>query len=226
MRIDRLLLVAGPSCAGKSTFIEDLSAGRLPQIAGQLELGNPASWQCVLTRDLPRLEGARLAQVILHYDFLQRWSTGRAPIHAEDGALRALAAAAGEITSVTLWAPPEVLHRRISERRATFVRSLLRGKPWNSERLRGVRQGAGENSLRRALVAIGRELNRLGAKRRLYRRRELLALYGDWLGFCSRSGPARQWLLDTTRSRGATELLPLSAWPALAGVTDSAAPPL
>jgi hypothetical protein len=213
MRIDRLILVTGPSCAGKTTFIEDLSAGRLPRIAEQLKLGDPSSWQCVLARDLPRLEGSQLAHVILHYDFLQRWSAGRAPVHTEDTALRALAAAVGEMTSVTLWAAPEVLHRRISERRSTFLRSLLSGRPWNSERMRGIRHVAAQKSLRRVLVAIGREINRLGAKRRLYRRPELFALYDDWLGFCSRSDPARQWLLDTTH--GATELLPLSAWPGL-----------
>lgn len=215
MRIDRLLLVAGPSCAGKSTFIEDLSAGRLPRIAGQLELGDPGEWQCVLWRDLPRLEGTRLERVILHYDFLQSWSLRRTPVHAEDGTLRLLAAAAAEIASVTLWASPEVLHRRISQRRATFARSLLAGKPWNSEQLRGMRRDAPRKSLRRVLLAIWRELNRLGVKRRLYgRQRELFTLYDGWIDFCRRSDPARQWLLDT--SQRTTELLPLSSWPYLA----------
>jgi hypothetical protein len=227
MEIDRLLLIAGPSCSGKSTFIADLGAGRLPRVARQLDLGagigdgtgELGGWQVLLARDLPRLADARLERVILHYDFLQSWSPRRIPIYAEEGSLRILRAAA-EITLVTLWAPAGVLEGRIAARRKTFVGSLLSGKPWNSETLqnqsRSLDDGAPpERSLPRALLAIHRELRRLGAKRRLYRRpRALRHLYEEWISFCSQSVSARNWILDTTwdTTRGPAELLPWSSW--------------
>lgn len=230
MEIDRLLLIAGPSCSGKSTFIADLGAGRLPRIARQLDLGygtgdgtgELGGWQILLARDLPRLADARLERAILHYDFLQSWSPRRIPIYAEEESLRILGAAA-EITLVTLWAPAGVLEGRIAARRKTFVRSLLSGKPWNSEALQrqsrslhgGEDGGPPERSLRRALPAIHRELRRLGAKRRLYRRPGALRhLYEEWISFCSQSVPARNWILDTTwdTTRGPAELLPWSSW--------------
>jgi hypothetical protein len=211
--VDHLLLVAGPSCSGKSTLIQQLCAGELPRIAAQLRLGDPAVWSCVLPRDLEALERETLQRMILHYDFLRPWTDGGTPAYEEDEVLR-LAGAAAEVTLVTLWVPPDVLSRRMAERRSAFVSALLRGRPWDSEALRTsgriVRPSLdGRRSLRKAFAVV-RELRRLGTKVRSYRRAgELEAVYEAWIDFW-RLRLAEHWILDGASDP--PELLPLAEW--------------
>lgn len=199
-RADRLLLVAGPSCSGKSVLIERLQAGELPRIAEQLRLGDPGAWRCVLPGELAALPpGERLERAILHYDFLRSWKGGTTSAYREDEVLR-WAGTAAEVTLVTLRVPPDVLYRRMVERRSAFLAALLRGKPWDSETLRTTRRSSGPAPDRRRslgkTLAIFRELRRLSAKVRSYRQPgELEALYAGWLAFWE-PRPAEHWILD------------------------------
>src|SRR4051812_35157386 len=138
MHIDRLLVIAGPSGSGKSHLIQKLRAGELPRVAEALRLGETGSWRTLLVREVPHLDGERLGPAMFHYDLLRPWRPRQAPRFAEDEMLCAVLAAATpyEVTVITLWASPEVLLRRIVERRALFVSSLIAGRPWNSEVLR------------------------------------------------------------------------------------------
>jgi hypothetical protein len=209
---DRLLLVAGPSCSGKSTLIQQLCDGELPQIAMQLRLGDPAAWHCVLPQDVS--PDRKLAQVILHYDFLRPWTGAGTPAYQEDEVLR-LARSAARMTLVTLWVPPDELRRRMVERRSAFAGALLRGRPWDSETLRTSGRNAGpppdrRRSLRNAL-AIVRELRRLDAKVRSYRRPgELEALYEGWLAFWQPPRQTEHWILDG--GADPPELVALAEW--------------
>lgn len=210
MSVDRLLLVAGPSCAGKSTLIQRLYSGELPEVAARLRLGDVSAWRCMLLSDLPPAEP--LAQVMLHYDFLRPWTGGTPDSGAEE--LLRLAGSAAEVTLLTLWVPPEELHRRMAGRRSEFVRALLRGRPWNSETLRtSSRRNGPPPDRRRSLRktwAIFRELWRLSRKVRSYRRgSEVEALYGAWLSFWSKR-PAEHWVLDGSLAPAA--LVPVEEW--------------
>lgn len=212
MSVDRLLLVAGPSCSGKSTLIQRLCAGELPEVAARLRMGDPAAWRCLLPNDLPaipELDGEPLERVILHYDFLRPWAAGQTTDYGAEGPLR-LAASAAEVTLVTLWVPPEELHRRMTERRSAFIAALLRGRPWDSETLRTSRRSSGPPPDRRRSLrktwAIVRELRRLGEKVRSYRRRgQVEALYEGWISFWA-TRETEHWIFDPP------ELLPLAKW--------------
>jgi hypothetical protein len=211
---DRLLLVAGPSCSGKSTLIQQLCSGELPQIAAQLRLGDPAAWHCVLPQDVAAIDGTRLPQVILHYDFLRSWTGAGTPAYQEDGVLR-VAGSAAEVRLVTLWVPPDELRRRMVERRSAFTGALLRGRPWDSETLRTSGRNVGpppdrRRSLRKTL-AIVRELRRLHAKVRSYRRPgELEALYEGWIAFWQTPRQVEHWILDGAADP--PELVSLMEW--------------
>lgn len=209
MPIDRLLLVAGPSCAGKSTLIQRLYAGELPEIAARLRLGDVSAWYCALPKDLPAVVDGK---VLLHYDFLRPWTGGQTPDYDAEELLR-LARTASEVTLLTLWVPPAELHRRMAERRSTFLRALLRGRPWDSETLRASPRRSGPPPDRRRSLrktwAIVRELWRLSEKVRSYRRSsEVQALYDDWLSFWSKS-PAEHWILEGAIE---TRLVPAVEW--------------
>ncbi len=213
MPIDRLLLVAGPSCSGKSTLIRRLCAGELPEVAARLGMEEPAAWQCLLPNDLAGIAGSGdepRGRVILHYDFLRAWTGGRMPDFGAEGPLQLAAATAARTTLVTLWVPPDELHRRMAERRSAFIAALLRGRPWDSETLRtGRRIGGPPPDRRRSLRktwAIVRELRRLGQKVRSYRRPgEVEALYDAWLSFWA-ARRVEHWVLD------GADLLPAADW--------------
>jgi hypothetical protein len=211
---DRLLLVAGPSCSGKSTLIQQLCAGELPRVVAQLRLGDPAAWRCVLPQDVAALDGEQMERMILHYDFLRPWTGNGTPAYQEDDVLR-LAGTAAEVTLVTLWVPPDELRRRIVERRSAFAGSLLRGRPWDSETLRTSRRNVGPPpDNRRSLgktLAIVQELRRLHAKVRSYRRPgELESLYEGWIAFWQPPRQAEHWILDSAADPAA--LVPLAEW--------------
>jgi hypothetical protein len=208
--VNRLLLIAGPSCSGKSTLIQRLCAGELPDVAARLRMGDPAAWQCLLPNDLTGFQGETLERVILHYDFLRPWIGGRTTDYGAEGPLQ-LAGTAAEVTLVTLWVSPEELHRRMAERRSAFISALLRGRPWDSETLRTSRRNIGPPPDRSRSLgktwAIVRELRRLGGKVRSYRRRgEVEALYEAWVSFWA-TRHAEHWILG-----GHGELLPVAEW--------------
>ncbi len=208
MPFDRLLLVAGPSCSGKSTLIQRLYAGELPEMAARLRLGDVSAWRCALPNDLNDLATVAAGKVLLHYDFLRPWTGGQTPDYGAEEPLR-LAGTAAEVTLLTLWVPPAELHRRMAERRSAFVRALLRGRPWNSETLRSSARRSGPPPDRRRSLrktwAIVRELRRLGEKVRSFRRgSEVEALYDAWLAFWSER-PAEHWVLDGT-------MVPAAEW--------------
>jgi hypothetical protein len=212
MSLDRLLLVAGPSCSGKSTLIQRLYAGELPEVAARLGMEEPAAWQCLLPNDLAGIQDEPRGRVILHYDFLRAWTGGRAPDFGAEGPLQL---AAPRITLVTLWVPPDELHRRMAERRSAFLAALLRGRPWDSETLRTGRRTSGPPPDRRRSLrktwAIVRELRRLGQKVRSYRRPgEVEALYDAWLSFWA-ARRAEHWVFD------GADLLPAAEWRRMRG---------
>ena len=111
-QIDKLLVVAGPSSAGKSTLIRRLRRGELPQI--EELIGFSLSGVRVASgRNLPRLREAQLDRLIFHYDFLRpRWRS--ACIYERDEALDILDCA-NEVTFVTIWTPPDVLLRQFEQ---------------------------------------------------------------------------------------------------------------
>jgi SAM-dependent methyltransferase len=111
--IDRLIAIAGPTSAGKSTLIEGLAHGRHPDIAVRLGIGDRATWEPLGVYDIAGDERPRLSTVVMHYDFLSRLR--QHDQHVEPAALLDVLGCARDITVVTLWTEPARLHEQFEE---------------------------------------------------------------------------------------------------------------
>ena len=66
--VDHLVLLAAPSCCGKSRFLEELQEGRLHALADALGIERSADgWQILIPRELQRFEGQSIPRLILHF---------------------------------------------------------------------------------------------------------------------------------------------------------------
>ncbi|HXV25480.1 MAG TPA: methyltransferase domain-containing protein [Alphaproteobacteria bacterium] len=121
-RIDHLVLVTGPTSSGKSTLIDRLWKGDLPQLSDRIGLTDKSDWpQPINTNHLFENSPASASNVIWHYDFLRPYYR-TSKTYERDEALEALTCAE-KVTVITVWTPPERL-------RAQFFRSEIerRGK--------------------------------------------------------------------------------------------------
>lgn len=183
-RIDRLVIIAGPTAAGKSTFIKQLTARPPPEIRARYGLEDLPDWPQMVANRLVQLDELELERLILHYDFL--WAPGgaRAP---------ALLDGAREITLMTLWTPAARLERQLIDGK---LRAPFPASP--AQRIKAaVFRLLPRPIVRRLAAAL--PLERLGRwlpERplihhlrliRIYARADgVLALYRGWLEYCDR----------------------------------------
>ncbi len=110
-RIGRLVVVGGPVSSGKTTLVERLTAGELPEVAARARIGDPAGWTRISAGWLPELTEPAIDRLLLHYDFLRPYLAS-AKTHDRDEALDVLETAE-RLTFVTIWTPPERLRRQL-----------------------------------------------------------------------------------------------------------------
>ena len=106
-QIDRMVMVAGPTSVGKSTFIEQLSRAEWLDVAAALEIGQLKDWTVSSPLELHSLHEPVVDRMIYHYDFLRPFLRGPND-HHRDHALDLLESVANLVT-VTLWQAPERL---------------------------------------------------------------------------------------------------------------------
>lgn len=113
-RIQRLIVVNGPTSAGKKTLCRKLVGNELPEVAARVGIEDGSEWgPYVHANRLWKPSEPQVEKMILHYDFL-RPHLRSAKIHARDEALDVLETAE-HITFLTIWTPPERLRRQIRE---------------------------------------------------------------------------------------------------------------
>lgn len=131
--IDRLLVIAGPTSAGKTTLIDCLSRGEIPEISDQVGIQNLKDWESRHVYELAKERRTRLQRVMLHYDFLTRvkWDFEHSQMSDFVDTIRS----ADNVTLLTLWTEPEQLKKQ-------FERSEIEGhlrrhgnKPMNKKTL-------------------------------------------------------------------------------------------
>src|SRR5689334_8448651 len=91
MEFDHLVVVAGPTAAGKSTLIRDMLAGALPELEARLGAGHLTGWTCGHAYSDERSLNSAVDHMIVEYDFLWHDLDGKQP--REDRGLFLLAAA-------------------------------------------------------------------------------------------------------------------------------------
>ena len=112
--IDELVVVAGPSCSGKSTLIEALLRGDAPELDAELSANASRPWLLAYPNHISELPSGRIPKLLFHYDFLRPWMNGPYN-HRRDRSLDIFDCARTSRT-VTLLAAPADLLRRWNER--------------------------------------------------------------------------------------------------------------
>lgn len=113
-QIGTLVVLAGPSGAGKTRLWERIQTGAEERLATRLGLETPGRWVSTTALSLRALEAPVTERLILHYDLL-RPQRGGARRYDRDEALDVLACA-DEVRVYTLVCPATVLRRRLEGR--------------------------------------------------------------------------------------------------------------
>ncbi|HXV25481.1 MAG TPA: methyltransferase domain-containing protein [Alphaproteobacteria bacterium] len=108
--IEDLVVIAGPSCAGKSTLIEELRSGKHPELSRELSLCGGKSWEVAYPNHIAELPAGRISQMLFHYDILRPWLNGPYN-HRRDRSLEILDCSRSCHTVTLLAAPADLLQR-------------------------------------------------------------------------------------------------------------------
>ena len=124
-RIGHLLVVSGPTSAGKKTIMRSLTGNSFPQLADRLGTPDGSVWGTPLNaQKIYQPVEPELERMILHHDFMGPFMRS-AMVHERDEANDVLETAE-RITFVTVWTPPEQLVKQISD--AEIDPALAKGK--------------------------------------------------------------------------------------------------
>jgi hypothetical protein len=118
MQVERLVILGGPSCIGKSFLLSQIRSGNLRDVCSALRID--ADTPTMEAGDLPKIEG-QYPRMILHYDFVRQM---------RGGLVRVLAnafASAEEVSYVTLVASAPTLRHRVHQRLRQHLRGTVRG---------------------------------------------------------------------------------------------------
>ncbi|HGY89838.1 MAG TPA: methyltransferase domain-containing protein [Planctomycetes bacterium] len=113
-RIDHLLVVSGPTSAGKKTLMRRLRQNELPELAEKIGVPDGSAWgepknaSRIFEPDTPHRE-----RMLLHHDFLRPYLRSTVT-HQRDEA-NDLFECARRVTFVTVWTPAERLRKQITQ---------------------------------------------------------------------------------------------------------------
>jgi hypothetical protein len=178
IRTKDLLVIAGPPCAGKTTFISRIRAGRLPSLCEQIGLRDPDQWTYLNATDLARTSQSFIDRLAVHYDLIVQRSP-RGYRH-----LPQMIGQACNVVLLTLWTDPQMLRRRSRARLLGAVSSFTLDPLHPREKLKHLRK-----MWRRYQI--------------LRDAKNAFALYNDWFDFASRYPNAPHWVFNPS-SGGAT----------------------
>ena len=110
-RIKHLVIVAGPTASGKSTFIDNLKTDAYPNVNKTLGVGSFQQWDSIGANDLWKNEKTEMEGLIFHYDTLRPWGRS-AKTHDRDEALH-IVQGADRTSIITVYAEPGRLKQQI-----------------------------------------------------------------------------------------------------------------
>lgn len=126
-RIGRLVVVAGPAGAGKSTLVGALRQGRLPEVARRLRIDNPADWPAKLAARLAMDKDSTYVQLLLHYDLVAQF------LFERDARSKNISIDPFEIADrvgvLTIWCEPDVLRRQHAAAKPTETAKNPKHRP-------------------------------------------------------------------------------------------------
>jgi len=208
IHVDHLIVVAGPSFSGKSTFIRWLQRGRMPDVQKALGIARAENWVMESATTVGDLGEKRIDRMILHYDITRM--LGKAPEPWRRAEPIAVMKDADVLTVVNIWTAQDVLLRRLHGlmRLVQMAEAVRARRPLRMLRIavEDARASTLPAHARYALASlftrrIRSRLERVdetrsicGWKETLYRdARALRELYTDWISFCDGLEPAAQY---------------------------------
>ena len=173
---NRLIILAGPSAAGKTTLIQAIRRGHIPAPCKQVLGDITEAFEYRSIRELIAEDPPFPSQMLLHYDFLHQYCPTRGFRHIGEVCRHYQSTSA-----VTLQVSADVLATRLSNRfKKTLGSMLYRPAPHRLRRLISMR----------GRLAIYRNPGRLAR------------LYSEWTLFVSKCGIREHVILDPTDEAG------------------------
>jgi hypothetical protein len=187
IHINRLVVLAGPGCVGKSFLIKRIQERSVPLLSEQLELGDPSLWKYVQANRLHEVSESQIEQLLLHFSLFRQ-------CYEKDKALEILHTSE-EIIFLTLWATPDILLQRLNQRKTRLFLSFFK--------LVGFRSKLQRLRLKRIWQQWYTDLP------------ELFFQYNKWFEFCDKYKKNKHWIVDVTEN--VPKLVPLTKWAGIQG---------
>ncbi|MEL7419794.1 MAG: hypothetical protein AAGK10_14640 [Cyanobacteria bacterium J06555_3] len=178
-KFKELLIIAGPSCAGKSTLIKKIGSGESTLLKAQLlDVENLATLPIIKDSDIKHLRFQKLEQsAILHYDLFNNYLDQNYHQY-----ILQIIQQFDRVKIVTLHVPEKVLLSRI-KRRIIKISLKICLRP---------------NYFRQRLTYLGYQWD----KYQKYSRTDIAQkLYQEWLQFTTAAWVSEHWVLDSEQLR-------------------------
>ena len=114
-RFDHLVIVAGPTGAGKSTCIREILANRLPEIGARIDVEDWQGWSWMRTGAVLRQPRLVAKNLVVEYDFLWSYPGHNFEMTEKQKALSSIIDDARELSFVTVWTPVSRIKRQVIE---------------------------------------------------------------------------------------------------------------
>lgn len=178
---NRLVLISGPSNAGKSTLIKRMLDGKYPKICTQLEISDFSKWEIVQGNRLTELGPEYVPNLIVHKT-IRSTRNGNSTYNT----LREVINNSAHVSIVTIAIPNQVLLQRNQYR-------LLKRKILNICRIRKLPLSS----------------NMLDRNKHFQDPNSVLDAYTEWFQFAGSITPDNSWLYESSNRRN-DQLVPFT----------------
>ncbi len=185
--LDRIILVAAPSCCGKTMFINMMRRDKLQRISADLQMGDVSSWTYkdafyINARSLKTIEKSPINKIVLHWTIphptFKLALRNLVLLCAYDKTSRLqIMKSSREITVLTLYTSQSSLLRRVEFRRQRILERRLEGKE--------------------SLFSLTTKKRRTRKLAQFYSDMcNLAPLYERWFHFCETLNPGASYLVN------------------------------
>ena len=180
--INQLIVIGGPSCAGKTFLIEQIQQGSCPDLCKQLGITDPTEWTYIQADGLVNIQQSVVDRLVIHYDFYTQYSqTNNRYNH-----LFELVDHSKEVTVLTLYVPQKTLLQRNIVRFIDIFKTLIHSIFSRTD-----------NSSNSAKI---QKIKRLWKKQKAYKKGISQLLYEEWFKLLSQTSLKKHWVLDFEKS--------------------------
>lgn len=123
--VNRLIVVAAPSCCGKTVFLGQLAGGAMPEVAAAIGIDDVAQWHICDANWLPQIQHEQIDSLILAYAIpANDVISGLVDVPSNDSRL-GIVSVAREVAFVTLLASSRALTSRLRDRHRASIRRFF-----------------------------------------------------------------------------------------------------